>query len=96
MRDDDHPRIAFRDGAAGGRPVLAGTRLCVWQVVDTIAAAQTTGEAAMRETAKYLGVAYGHVCACVAYYADYTSEVDEWRELMYAIAEREREALLRD
>lgn len=28
--------IAFRDGAAGRRPGLVGSRLDVWQVVETV------------------------------------------------------------
>jgi uncharacterized protein (DUF433 family) len=96
IRHDAHPLIVFRDGAAGRRPALAGTRLDVWQVVDTIAAAEAKGEPAMREAAEYLGLTYGQVRACVAYYAAYKSEVDEWRERMHAIAERERDAWSRE
>lgn len=36
LRTDAHPLITFRDGAAGRRPCIVGTRLDVWQVIETI------------------------------------------------------------
>ena len=33
LRMDEHPLVYFREGAAGRRPALAGTRLDVWQGV---------------------------------------------------------------
>src|SRR5918996_5774865 len=37
LRTERHPLIVFREGAAGlRRPALGGTRLYVWQVVDTV------------------------------------------------------------
>src|SRR5947209_7193850 len=50
MRMDAHPGIYFRDGGAGRRPVLLGTRLDVAQVVETLRQNENSIEA----TADYL------------------------------------------
>ena len=47
-------------------------------------------------TAEYLDVPEQYVRAAVRYYADFRDEVDEWRERMRAIAEREEEAWRRE
>src|SRR4051812_1080184 len=38
LRTEEHPLVYFRDGAAGRRPAMLGTRLDVWQVVETLRA----------------------------------------------------------
>lgn len=91
LRRDRHPLIVFREGAAGRRPALAGTRLDVWQVVDTVKSAGSTEAAA-----SYLELPEPHVRACIAYYAEYRDEVDEWCERVLAVAERERQAWERE
>ena len=96
LRHDVHPLIVFREGAGGRRPTLVGTRLDVGHVIDTIAATDANGSAAIEEVAEYLGLPAGHVRACVSYYADYKDDVDAWRERMHLIAEREREAWTRE
>ena len=92
LRRDDHPVIVFRDGAAGRRAALVGTRLDVAQVIDTLRECDNSVEA----TAEYLGIPEQHVRAAVRYYADFREEVDEWRERTRAVAEREEEAWRRE
>ena len=92
LRRETHPLIVFRDGPAGRRPALAGTRLDVWQVVSTL---RESGNS-VAEAAEYLGVPEQHVLAAVQYYAAFTQEIDEWSERMSAIAEREEEAWRRE
>jgi uncharacterized protein (DUF433 family) len=92
LRRDDHPLIVFRDGAAGRRAALVGTRLDVAQVIDALRESDNSVEAA----AEYLAIPEQHVRAAVRYYADFGEEVDEWRERMRAIAEREEEAWRRE
>ena len=92
LRRDDHPLIVFRDGAAGRRAALVGTRLDVAQVIDTLRESDNSVEA----TAEYLGIPEQHVRAAVRYYAGFREEVDEWREHTRAVAEREEEAWRRE
>jgi uncharacterized protein (DUF433 family) len=92
LRRDTHPLIVFREGAAGRRAALAGTRLDVAQVIDTLQAEENSIEA----TAEYFDVSEQHVRAALRYYADYREEIDKWRERMQTIAEREEEAWRRE
>lgn len=87
LRHDEHPLIYFREGAAGRRPALLGTRL---DVADVIATIRQNGNS-IEETAGYLEIPAEHVEACVRYYADYKDEVDTWIERSEALAQRERE-----
>ncbi len=90
LRMDEHPLISFREGAAGRRPALAGTRLDVADVIETLC--QNAGS--VDETARYLEIPVEKVEACLRYYAGYKDEVDDWIERARATAERE-EALWR-
>lgn len=76
-----HPLIASRAGGAGlRRPALAGTRLYVWQVVDTVRGSGNS----ISEGAEYLPVPERYAQAAVDYYADYKDEVDRYRTEEYA------------
>ena len=92
IRGDDHPLVVFREGMAGRRAALVGTRLDVAQVIDTLRESENSMEA----TAEYLAIPEQHVRAAVRYYADFRDEVDEWRERTRAIAEREEDAWRRE
>jgi uncharacterized protein (DUF433 family) len=72
----------------GRRAALAGTRLDVAQVVETVKQSRNSTAAA----ADYLAIPEPWVRACVRYYADFPEEVDEWRERLHSIAEREEDA----
>jgi uncharacterized protein (DUF433 family) len=87
LRHDEHPLIYFRDGAAGRRPALLGTRLDVAQVITTIRQNQNS----LEETSDYLEIPLEQVDACLRYYADYKDEIDAWIDQARTIAERERE-----
>jgi len=88
LRTERHPLIVFREGASGlRRPALVGTRLYVWQVVDTVRESGNSVAAA----AEYLGLAERHVRAAVDYYADFTEEVDQYRAEQSEFERRERE-----
>jgi uncharacterized protein (DUF433 family) len=93
LRHDAHPIIVFRDGAAGRRAVIAGTRTTVAQVIDTVLA---TDDHSITQAAEYLGLPESHVSECVRYYASYRDEIDEWRNRLAEIAERERDAWQRE
>ena len=92
LRRDRHPLIDFREGAAGRRPGLVGTRLDVAHVVDTFQHSDNS----VSETAEYFSQPEHFVRAALRYYADYREEVDEWRARMQELADREYEAWLRE
>jgi len=85
LRTDGHPLIHFRDGFGGRRPALLGSRLDVWQVIETI----RQNENSVENAADYLGVPAEHPRACLRYYADFQGEIDEWMARARAIEERE-------
>ncbi|MGH2944789.1 MAG: DUF433 domain-containing protein [Solirubrobacteraceae bacterium] len=88
LRTERHPLITFHEGAAGlRRPALVGTRLYVWQVVDTVGESRNSVAAA----AEYLGLPEHHVRAAADYYADFTEEVDQHRAQQREFERRERE-----
>lgn len=93
LRRDAHPLIDFRDAEGGRRPVLAGSRLTVAQVIDTVLAGERRS---VTDAADYLGIPESHVRECVRYYASYQAEVDAWRERTADAAERQRESWLRE
>jgi uncharacterized protein (DUF433 family) len=71
---NEHPLVYFREGAGGRRPAVIGTRLDVWQVVETV---RRSGNSAA-DAAAYLEVPEAQVEACLAYYVEYESEIGEW------------------
>ena len=85
LRTDVHPLITFRDGAAGRRPCIVGTRLGVWQVIETI---RQNGNS-IAEAASYLERPVELIEAAARYYADFTEEIDRWTADANAFAERE-------
>ena len=84
VRRDEFPQISFRDGALGRRAVLLGTRLDVWQVVETV----RNHDNSVDEAAAYLELPVERVRAAVHYYAAHRDEVDETAAREVAAAER--------
>lgn len=87
IRRDEHPLIYFREGGAGRRAALLGSRLDVAEVVSTI----RQNDGSIEEAASYLEVPVELVEAAADYYGEYTTEVDELLERARLSAERERE-----
>lgn len=88
LKTERHPLIGFRTGGSGlRRPALIGTRLYVWQIVDTV----RTNDNSIAAAAGYLGLPEHHVRAAVDYYADFAAEVDEHRTQALEFERRERE-----
>ena len=91
LRMAEHPGIVFRDGAAGRRPGLAGHRLDVWEVIETVL--NEGGDA--RAASAYLSVTPSAVATAVDYYVDYKDEVDHWIQRNWSMAEDAEAAWLR-
>lgn len=88
LRIEVHPLIRFRTGAAGRRePALVGTRLLVRDVVGTVKGHGNDVDAA----AEYLDIPRSLVVAAVAYYAEFTDEVDADMVWAEDIARTERD-----
>lgn len=74
IRTEVHPLIRFQPGALGRRRALVvGTRLYVYQVVSTLRG----NESDIDQTAEDFGVPQQLVRAALAYYADFTDEIDD-------------------
>jgi uncharacterized protein (DUF433 family) len=71
---DRHPGIVFRQGAAGRRASLAGRRLDVWQIIETLR--DSGGDEA--EAAMYLGLTPAQVHSAVGYQTEFADEIDGW------------------
>jgi ParB-like chromosome segregation protein Spo0J len=78
-----HPMVVFREGPSGRRPVLAGGPE-VADVIGTIVGGNVPAGGRRTRAAKLLGISEPMVDAALAYYADYTDEID------VLIAERTR------
>lgn len=87
LRREEHPLIYFREGAAGRRPALLGTRLDVAEVVETV----RQNDSSIAGAADYLEIPIEQVEVCVSYYADYKDEVDAWLLRKQDAARRHRE-----
>jgi uncharacterized protein (DUF433 family) len=86
IRSDEHPLIYFREGAAGRRPALLGSRLDVAEAITTI----RQNQGSVEEAASYLEIPVEQLEAAARYYGEYTEEVDALIERSRAAAERER------
>lgn len=85
---DRHPLIVFRAGGSSlRRPALMGSRLYVWQIVDTV----RDNGSSVAAAAEYLALPEHHVQAAIDYYADFKDEVDGYRAEVRDLERRERE-----
>lgn len=69
---NEHPLIYFREGAAGRRPALLGSRLDVADIITTI----RQNDGSVEETASYLEVPAAWVEAAARYYDEHPEDVD--------------------
>lgn len=76
LRMDAHPAIVFREGPTGRRAALAGGP----EVADVIGA-MVSGDVPVKQrkvrAADLMAVSSAMVDAALAYYADYTDEIDD-------------------
>ena len=92
LRQDAHPEIVFRDSPFGRRAMLAGTRLEVWQVIDTLRNSNNSIE----DAAAYLSLPAVRVRAALSYYAAFQDEVDEYASRVATAAEDAEQAWRRE
>jgi uncharacterized protein (DUF433 family) len=86
LRLVEHPGIVFTDGAQGERrATIAGSRLDVWMVVETIRANGNSTEAA----ARYLDVPPAWIEVAARYFAAFPDEIDAEIERNRAFTDRE-------
>ena len=76
LRMEAHPMAVFRDGPSGRRPVLVGGPE-VADVIGAIVGGDVPAAQRRGRAADLLGVPLPLVDAALAYYADYTDEIDE-------------------
>ena len=85
LRTEAHPLVIFRPGPGGRRPVLIGGPEVADVIGSIIGGDVPVGDRRQR-AADLLGVTVAAVDAALAYYADFTAEIDGF------LAERTRRA----
>lgn len=75
LRMEAHPMVAFRDGPGGRRPVLVGGPE-VSDVIGALVGGDVTVGQRRSRAAELLVITEEKVDAALAYYADYTDEID--------------------
>lgn len=93
LRMHRHPSIVFRGGPAGRRPALAGGP-DVADVVGAIVRGDVPSEQRRERASELLALAPAQVDAALAYYAEFTAEVDAELDARVREAD-EQEALWR-
>jgi hypothetical protein len=92
LRMDEHAGIAFTDGPAGRRAVLAGAGLDVWEVIGTLRQNRNSLDA----TARYLELPVATLRPAVRYYAAFPDEIDDRIALNEEVAQTDQEAARRE
>lgn len=85
LRSEAHPMVIFRPGPGGRRPVLIGGPE-VADVIGAIVGGDVPADERRQRAAELLGTSLALVDAAMAYYADFTDEIDG------LLAERARQA----
>jgi uncharacterized protein (DUF433 family) len=88
LRTERHPLVYFREGAAGRRPAILGTRLDVWHIVEYLVA----NDRDVAQVAELLDIPEHWVQAAAGYYAEHTAEVDAWATAQFEFARRAEDA----
>lgn len=75
LRSRRHPMITFRDGPSGRRACLAAGP-DVWEVVTGVIGGDVATSKRISRAAELLGLRVEQVQAAMAYYAEFTAEID--------------------
>jgi len=92
LRMDEHPGIAFADGPAGRRAVVAGSGLDVWEVIETLRQNRNS----LDTTARYLERPVPTLRPAVRYYAAFPDEIDDRIAVNEEVARTFEEAARRE
>jgi uncharacterized protein (DUF433 family) len=84
LSQDEFPQIYFREGALGRRAALVGTRLDVWQILETV----RNHDNSVEEAAAYLGQSVERIRAAVRYAGVHKEEIEAFAERETAEAVR--------
>lgn len=95
MRLERHPGIAFRDGPAGRRPVVAGGP-DVWEVIAAARWAPERGDELIEALAERIGSPPEKIRIAIRYYAEYPDEIDRWVRMVEEEAEKLEQTLERE
>lgn len=79
LRMEAHPLVVFRDGPAGRRPVLVGGPE-VADVIGALVGGDVPPDRRRSRAAELLGISEALVDGALAYYADFTDEIDAMLE----------------
>jgi len=75
LRMADHPGVIFKDGPSGRRAALAyGPD--VWEVIKFLREVDERGPAAIDAAAEVFALDASRITAAIAYYGDYSDEID--------------------
>lgn len=77
LRMSAHPYVYFRSGASGRRPVLVGGPE-VANVVSAIVGGDVPVDERRARASQMLAIPLRLVDAALAYYAEFTDEIDQW------------------
>jgi hypothetical protein len=88
LRIRRHPLITFRDHLSGRRAgTIAGPE--VWEVMGYLLDVKRPSAKRIAEAAEHLNVHEVFVRAALAYYAEYSEEIDDWIATNDAVLEEE-------
>ena len=76
LRQRHHPLVTFRDGTRDRRPALIGGP-DLWEVVDGIVGGDVPPAQRVERAADLFGLRRAEVDAALAYYAEFTDEIDD-------------------
>lgn len=77
LRMRRHPLVTFRSGPAGRRPgIIDGPD--IWEMVDWLTGGDVASEERVQRAMDHLHLRREQVEAALAYYAEFTDEIDDW------------------
>jgi hypothetical protein len=91
LRTRRHPLIVFRDGPSSRRAGLVGGP-DVWEVIGGVVGGDVPTEARIERAVGLFGLSPRQVEATLAYYADFTDEIDDEIAANLAAADEAEEA----